>query len=265
MDKRIGIVNAASLNLRSEPSTEGSLAGKLVQGSVVEILAELDDWYRIDSDAGTGYVAGEYVDILDEDASLHDVSDKLPGFYGDVLWIHQWEGHAGKPYWPGGASGVTIDPGFDLGHAAPALVEEVLKPRLSPEQYTAVLAVLGKKGEEAKAALETTPDLLSLRVSRLEAAEIFPFVARPYWQALLKRFPNLGDLETPAEVHTAMLSLAYNRGAGNKGLEPLRGPIDAGDWKSTGELIAAMQQNHELVGIRKRRRAEGELILSSLA
>jgi GH24 family phage-related lysozyme (muramidase) len=140
-----------------------------------------------------------------------------------------------------------------------------LKPRLSPEHDAAVRDVLGKKGAEAKAALETTPDLLGLRVSRLEAAEIFPYVARPYWQALLKRFPNLGDPETPAEVHTAMLSLAYNRGAGNKGLEPLRGLIAAGDWKSTGDLIASMQQDHELEGIRKRRRAEGALILSSLA
>jgi hypothetical protein len=263
MAKKIGIVST-TLNLRPEPSTDKAPIGKILEGSTVEVISETVGWCQVTGDSGTGYLASQYVDVVDESSAVHDVSDKLPGFRGAVLWIHQWEGHAGKPYWPAGASGVTLDPGFDLGHASPKLIEEILKPRLSEEHYEAVLKVLGQRGEAAKAALAATPALASLRMSRLDAAEIFPFVARPYWATLLKRFPELDDAETPGEVHTAMLSIAYNRGAANKGLTPLKAPIAAGDWKSTGELIASMQQDHKLEGIRKRRRAEGELILSSL-
>ena len=42
-----------------------------------------------------------------------DTATHLPSFRGDLLWIHAWEGHRGRLYWPGGASGVTLDPGLD--------------------------------------------------------------------------------------------------------------------------------------------------------
>ncbi|MEM7587182.1 MAG: peptidoglycan-binding protein [Acidobacteriota bacterium] len=193
-----------------------------------------------------------------------DVAENLPGFRGDLTWIHRWEGHAGKPYWPGGASGVTLDPGLDLGHADPELVEGAFGSHLSTDQKAAVRAVLGKRGEEAKAALGANRVLQTIRILRTMANQAFPYVARPYWRSLGKRFETLPQDSTPAQVHTAMLSLAYNRGAGNKALKALQQPIAVGDWRLLGELIADMQQDHSLQGIRRRRRAEGELILSAL-
>ena len=38
-------------------------------------------------------------------------------FHGDLAWLQDREGHVGKPYWPGGIAGVTLDPGFDLRFA----------------------------------------------------------------------------------------------------------------------------------------------------
>ena len=46
---------------------------------------------------------------------LARLAEHLPTFEGDLLWVHQLEGHAGRPYWPEGESGVTLDPGIDLG------------------------------------------------------------------------------------------------------------------------------------------------------
>ena len=200
--------------------------------------------------------------------------DVLPGFRGDIGWIHKQEGHRGWPYWPGGASGVTLDPGVDLGSADPELVLGGYRPHLSSQELSAVEAVMGIRGEDAKRVLgisisRTTDETLqSVRISRTTATEIFPHVARSYWEAIQARFKGLHhawtDVAVPAEVHTAMLSLAYNRGAHNKALKVLKPAIAEGDWGKLADLVGAMQQNHSLEGVRVRRRAEGELIRSAL-
>ncbi len=186
----------------------------------------------------------------------------LPGFRGDLAWLHERESHAGRPYWPGNISGVTLDPGLDLGHASVNLVERVVRPLLTAEQWAAVWKVLGLKGQKARQALKSSPLLQSIRMSREVAAELLPVVALPYWLAIVKRFPSLRD--APPAVQTALLSLAYNRGPGNGGLEVLTKPLEAGDWRAVGVTIRAMQQDHAQKGIRSRRRLEGELILANL-
>ena len=60
-----------------------------------------------------------------------------------------------------------------------------------------------------------------------------------------------------------MLSLAYNRGIRNSGLEPLGPLLQNGDWHSTAQAIGRMQQNHKLDGIR-RHRDEAAIVLAEL-
>ena len=45
------------LNIRTAPSTDSSKAGKLYTGRVVEVLEQLDGWYKI----ADGYISAEYV------------------------------------------------------------------------------------------------------------------------------------------------------------------------------------------------------------
>jgi GH24 family phage-related lysozyme (muramidase) len=71
--------------------------------------------------------------------------------------------------------------------------------------------------------------------------------------------------DTLPAVQTVMLSLAYNRGARNKALEELRQPLEAKNWSEVADLVGAMQQDHQLAGIRKRRRMEADLIREELA
>ncbi len=265
MQKKVGIVTSNGLNIRPEPSTDKPPLGRIRRGDAVEILEQAGDWYRIACAEGTGYVHGDYVELAEEGAAAVDAAATLRGFRGAVEWIHRWEGHAGKPYWPGGASGVTLDPGLDLGHASRGLIAQAYEARLSGEQFEAVQKVLGLRSQEAKAALDGNAPLESIRVTRRTATEIFPLLAKPYWDKLRVRFPGLDGPDVPVEVHTAMLSIAYNRGAGNRELEILKQPIAEKDWMAVGNLIGAMQQDHALEGIRKRRRSEGELIRSALA
>ena len=55
------------VNVRSLPSEEGEVVGKLYDKSVGEFIEEKDGWYKIKSGNCTGYVKGEYC-VVGEDA-----------------------------------------------------------------------------------------------------------------------------------------------------------------------------------------------------
>ncbi len=196
------------------------------------------------------------------------VVDNLRAFDGDLGWVHLQEGHNGRPYWPGGASGVTLDPGIDLGHAEASFLGDLLRDHygelMSAQHRAAADAVIGLKGDQAKAALDADAVLRSIQISHDHADRVFPAAARPYWTTIADRFPQLYDRKTPPSVQTALLSLAYNRGAGNRHLESL-GPLLADrDWVAAADKIGDMQQSHSLKGIRWRRREEADLIRAEL-
>ena len=91
-------------------------------------------------------------------------NDKMEGFRGDLSWVHAREGHAGKAYWPGGVSGVTLDPGVDLGHVRPELFETAYK-----ELLTSANSRRQRKSMESK---EKMPRLLWQTIRLLKAYEL---------------------------------------------------------------------------------------------
>jgi GH24 family phage-related lysozyme (muramidase) len=187
----------------------------------------------------------------------------IPGletFHGDLNWVHEREGHRGKPYWPGGRSGVTLDPGFDLAHQTLNETRLHYGDVLSDAQDSAVQAVIGLRGRQAKQALEADPVLQSIRISRRKALRVMPHIAVKYWKPVTRRFRGVEESETPNAVQTVLLSLAYNRGSRNSDLEVLKAPIAAGRWLDVADLVGNMQQDHALRGIRIRRRMEADLI-----
>lgn len=189
----------------------------------------------------------------------------LEGFRGDTRWIHNREGHVGAPYWPRGISGVTLDPGVDLGQVSPWFVEVAYSQRLSRRQRKAIDQVMGIRGERADLLLRRNAALRSIRISRAQAADVFPHLLLPYWRELHERFPIIDSASVPPQVQTALLSLAYNRGPWNPSLALLRGPLEEGDWAAVSRTIRAMQQDHPLEGIRRRRRFESLLIAQHLS
>ena len=57
-----GIVTGSCVNVRSGPSTDSSILGKVYAGSTVELIAlENDDWYILNYDGELGYISAEYV------------------------------------------------------------------------------------------------------------------------------------------------------------------------------------------------------------
>ena len=75
---------------------------------------------------------------------------------------------------------------------------------------------------------------------------------------------SISATRTPPSVQTVLLSLAYNRGPENAALGVLANPIAAESWSEMANLIGQMQQNHETLGIRHRRRTEASLIRTEL-
>ena len=191
-----------------------------------------------------------------------EVAIQLPTFRGDLHWVHYQEGHKGRPYWPGGRSGVTLDPGVDLGQVGHDLVDRVYGGLLTEPQRESVRRVLGVKGAEAELAIEADGDLRSIELTSEQAEGVLPFAASGYWKGVRHRFTG-SESALPA-VQTALLSLAYNRGVGNADLEQLAKPVSRGQWKSVADLVGAMQQDHRLRGISRRRRAEANLIRAEL-
>ncbi|MCD8150769.1 MAG: DUF4366 domain-containing protein [Clostridiales bacterium] len=65
------------LNLRSGAGTDYDVVGKISNGTEVEIISEEDGWYQVTVPEQTGYVYGEYLEILDnaDDSELEGLDE----------------------------------------------------------------------------------------------------------------------------------------------------------------------------------------------
>ena len=58
---KTGYVSASAVNVRSEASTSSSVITTLRKRAEANILEELDEWYKVTTSKGVGYVAKQYV------------------------------------------------------------------------------------------------------------------------------------------------------------------------------------------------------------
>ena len=196
----------------------------------------------------------------EEDNPL-DSSELLPGFSGDLSWVYRWQKHAGGPYWPGGsAMGVHLDPGLDLGHVAMDTLESAYRDHLDDEAWQAVQEAVGVRGDAAQALLRSNRHLRGIPIDRDTAESVFPHVADPVWRALVRRFPSLARDTTPANVQTALLSLAVDHGPTAGALEPLRRLLADRDWAALADAVDTLDQFHRLESTQERRHEEAQQI-----
>lgn len=57
-------IGADELNLRADPSRDADILGEYHKGDRLEILGEIDEWYKVDINGTVGYMVQEY--IVDE-------------------------------------------------------------------------------------------------------------------------------------------------------------------------------------------------------
>lgn len=194
-----------------------------------------------------------------------DSTQPMPGFRGDLAWVHGRQTHAGGPYWPGGAVGVHLDPGIDLGAASHETVTAAYRQLLDDDAWQAVERTFGKRGEEAQACLRRDADLRRIDIDRTTAAGLFAHVADPIWRSLARHFPSLGRDDVPPQIQTAMLSLAFDYGPTSHTLENLRQHLAERQWADLADSVGAMEKHHRLEHMPRRRRQEAALIRQAIA
>jgi hypothetical protein len=134
------------------------------------------------------------------------------GFYG--------EGFEGKPYWPGGASGVTLDYGYDLAHHSVAQMMIDWVAILGTKTCNLFTPAIGKSGAAARALISGLRDR-GVTWTKNQARAVFESSILPRYTALTDAWVP-GWRALPVGTRTALLSLAINRGTAlrSKGTDP---------------------------------------------
>jgi len=172
-----------------------------------------------------------------------------------------------RPTWPGGASGVTIGIGYDLGYTPRerflgdwAALEDNHRARLA--------STIGFKGAAAQSRVSNVRDI---RIPWAVAYNVFLARTIPFWiEQTLRTFPGADKL--PADAFGSLVSLVFNRGTARQGknredmqdiFDILADGVQAGDLAKIAEQLREMKRiwaGRGLPGLIKRREAEALLV-----
>jgi hypothetical protein len=116
-----------------------------------------------------------------------------------------------SPIVPGGASGVTIGIGYDLGHNSKEQITNDWKGQIPDADLNVLLSCAGIKGVPAKTMLSKNPQLRRIKVPIGPAKAVFYKASLPHYAKLTaKAYPGLDKLMPDAIG--ALVSMVYNRG-----------------------------------------------------
>jgi len=182
--------------------------------------------------------------------------------------IFDFEGIDQPSDWPGGASGITIGIGYDLGYESAGDFENDWQAILGAD-FATLSQVVGLKGADAQA---KASGLKTIKIKSADAEQVFLERSVPKYQALTQQaFPGVDAL--PADAQGALFSLVYNRGTSMNGdsrkeMRAIRDAVPNGDLQEIANQLRAMKRlwvNKGLDGLLKRRDAEADLVESCIA
>ena len=174
-----------------------------------------------------------------------------------------------NPIWPGGASGITIGIGYDLGYTSKAKMHRDWDGKIADANTRALEKVCGLKGEAARAKLNLV-SIKSVTVSLESASQVFYLSSLPSYAAkCLKAYPGVEEL--PADAQAALLSLVFNRGTRKSGstrreMKALEALVANADLDGIAAEILKMKRLWEgkgLDGLLRRREDEAALVKGS--
>lgn len=171
------------------------------------------------------------------------------------------------PIWPGGASGITIGIGYDLGYNRAAQVQRDWLGKVSDADLEKLKKVVGLKADKAKKQLHRVK---AVEVAFEKATEVFSDSTLPrYAAATRKAFPGVEKLH--ADAQAALLSLVYNRGTAMSGsrrkeMAAIKPLVLQQDYDGIAQEMLSMKrlwQGKGLDGLLKRRDDEAALVSQS--
>lgn len=171
-----------------------------------------------------------------------------------------------RPCYPGGASGVTIGIGYDLGYNSTTQFTSDWSNTINESEFNRLKAHLGKKGSTAKSAI---PSVRDIEISWPSALNVFKKSTLPrFINETLKAFPGADKLHPDA--FGALVSIVFNRGASVTGssrreMLNIRNLISSKNYKAIASEIRSMKRlwvGKGLDGLLRRRDEEAKLVES---
>lgn len=168
-----------------------------------------------------------------------------------------------RPSWPGGASGVTVGIGYDIGYNTRSGVLADWST-LPDSTRLALASTAGVKGTAAK---PRAAALKWITIPWPTAQAVFVSNTMPRFGTMTAQaFP--GILPTHGHVQGAMLSIVFNRGASMDGpkrteMRAIRTAVATGNIRAIPAQIRAMKRlwiGKGLPGLLRRREAEAALV-----
>jgi hypothetical protein len=173
------------------------------------------------------------------------------------------------PVWPGGASGVTIGVGYDLGYCSAAQMRRDWGGRIPDADLISLAKVCRLKGQEARAKVSLSA-IKAVSVPLESARRVFYSASLPNYAAkCLKAYPGVEKL--PADAQAALLSLVFNRGTAKSGskrkeMKAIGSLVVDADLDGIADQIVSMKRLWEgrgLDGLLLRRDREAKLVRES--
>jgi GH24 family phage-related lysozyme (muramidase) len=174
--------------------------------------------------------------------------------------------------WPGGASGITIGVGYDLGYTTVDRFESEWGDILPASQIQRLKEAVGLRGLSAKV---YAPEFSDIKINPEDAKKVFTERTLPIEQAKAQlAFPGFDKL--PMDAQGALISLVYNRGTSmvdqpgedrRKEMRAIKDAVAVGDLQEIANQLRSMRRLWEgkgLDGLIKRREDEAALVESSI-
>jgi GH24 family phage-related lysozyme (muramidase) len=187
--------------------------------------------------------------------------------------ILQFEGLNQPGKWPGGASGITLGYGYDLGHVSPAAFLVDWEGCFVSDHAARLQRAIGRTGTAAR---EMAPALADIRCRAADSRRVLVQVSLPlYVQRTRRAFPGFDVL--PLDLQGALVSLVYNRGTSmsdapgtdnRREMRAIRDLVSRGTMAGIADQIRSMKRlwiGKGLDGLLRRRDAEAALVDSAVA
>lgn len=171
-----------------------------------------------------------------------------------------------KATYPGGASGVTIGIGADLGYLSREEFDKYFAKYFTEDEAKKLRSVIGLKGQSAKSALSKVK---GIELSWNNAKKIFINWTLPkFWKLTNGIWPGMDQLCENAQI--ALTSIVFNRGSslkgnGRKEMVNIQSLVKKKDIKGIAKEIKSMKRlwiGKGLDGLLKRRDIEAKMVES---
>lgn len=177
-----------------------------------------------------------------------------------------YERYLKTPTWPGGASGVTIGIGVDLGYIQTNEFDLHFSKYFSKNNVNRLKRTIGIKGSSAKPLISQIKDI---ELSWDNASDAFREWTLPkFWKLSNNLWKGLDQLEEPAQV--ALVSIVFNRGTSIEGssrteMKKIKDLVLKKDYLGIANQIRSMKRlwvGKNMNGLLKRRDVEADMVES---